>query len=344
MTVTGSRAPVWRTIGLGGAVCLGLGVGAGLAFAPSPTVDVLSTPNEGAPIPVSGREYTDPLLTQVVPVVEPRWDATSRALGTVRDYRCQPGEIIDSGTPVLVVDDHPVLALRLARPPWRSLEVGTQGDDVADLQRELTALGFGVAVDGRYGPRTSRAVEALWRSVGYPGPLGSIPLDRVVWLPGSEATPAECPIQVGAQISPGDVIFTTGGGLAGLTIVIPEGALGGERVAMIGDFVAPVPEDHVMRDPAFLAAFTDAHPANAASDGGSMTLTIQTRLAVAIEVVAVPPSSLYDLSGSDACLLAPTSPLAVRVIASQLGEVMVTSEKLPTEVAPYPGDHAPPCR
>jgi len=58
----------------------------------------------------------------------------------------------------------------------------------------------------------------------------------------------------------------------------------------------------------------------------------------------VPPSALYDTSGGQACLLAPESPIPVEVVASQLGEVMVTAENLPAEVTTHPGPHPAPCR
>lgn len=67
-----------------------------------------------------------------------------------------------------------VLALILATTPpaaafqfsQRMLAIGARGEDVAELQRRLAALGFRVAVDGVFGPGTRRAVAAFQRSRG----------------------------------------------------------------------------------------------------------------------------------------------------------------------------------
>lgn len=344
MTVPASRTSAWRVAALVGAAFLGLGAGAGLILAPAPTPDILSVSDQPATVTVAAREYRDPVAMQVAPQVDVERESTSRAFGTVRDYRCVSGEPLHSGATLLLVNDFPVIALHLSSPPWRDLAQGMTGDDVADLQRELTALGFAVAVDGRYGARTGDAVEALWHSVGVAGDPRSMPLDRLVWLAAPEVTPTACPLQLGQQIAPGTVVFSAGGGLSGLKVALPEGALDGDRVATIGAVTVPVPADLVIRDAGFLAAFSAAHPADASTGDGSSTLTVQTELATPIAVVAVPPSALYDLSGGDACVLGPASPVAVRVIASQLGEVMVTAATLPTEVATRPGDHPAPCR
>lgn len=44
--------------------------------------------------------------------------------------------------------------------------MGARGEDVAELQRRLSALGFSVAVDGVFGPATKRVVAAFQRSRG----------------------------------------------------------------------------------------------------------------------------------------------------------------------------------
>jgi peptidoglycan hydrolase-like protein with peptidoglycan-binding domain len=49
----------------------------------------------------------------------------------------------------------------------RTLKKGTDGPDVRYLQRRLTALGFAVALDGKYGPATEDAVRKLQKAHGY---------------------------------------------------------------------------------------------------------------------------------------------------------------------------------
>ena len=49
----------------------------------------------------------------------------------------------------------------------RVLSRGMEGPDVRYLQRRLTALGYGVSVDGKYGPSTEKAVRELQQAFGY---------------------------------------------------------------------------------------------------------------------------------------------------------------------------------
>ncbi|MDB4989064.1 MAG: hydrolase [Myxococcaceae bacterium] len=51
--------------------------------------------------------------------------------------------------------------------PKRVLQHGTDGPDVRLLQRKLGLLGYSVAVDGKYGPATEKAVRALQQAFGY---------------------------------------------------------------------------------------------------------------------------------------------------------------------------------
>lgn len=47
-----------------------------------------------------------------------------------------------------------------------TLKQGSKGEEVADLQARLKQLGYGIAVDGDYGPKTAAAVEQYQRKNG----------------------------------------------------------------------------------------------------------------------------------------------------------------------------------
>jgi peptidoglycan hydrolase-like protein with peptidoglycan-binding domain len=49
----------------------------------------------------------------------------------------------------------------------RVLKAGSEGVDVRFLQRRLNVLGFAIAVDGKFGPATDKAVRALQTAFGY---------------------------------------------------------------------------------------------------------------------------------------------------------------------------------
>jgi len=173
-----TRGAALRTVGLIAAVGVGIGAGAVLAVIPAPTPEnLVSTAGSGS-VNVVERAFTDPRVVQVVAKAEESLKATSAASGTLRAYDCRPGVPLRSGEPVLVADDRPVIVLHLSRPPWRDLAAGTHGDDVLELQTELSRLGYNVAQDGRFGRLVEVAVEDLWRRAGA-GPHGEgEPLDR----------------------------------------------------------------------------------------------------------------------------------------------------------------------
>lgn len=49
----------------------------------------------------------------------------------------------------------------------RVLSRGMEGPDVRYLQRRLSALGYAVSIDGKYGPATEKAVRELQQAFGY---------------------------------------------------------------------------------------------------------------------------------------------------------------------------------
>lgn len=77
-----------------------------------------------------------------------------------------PGQLIHRDEPLYAVDERQVRAMHGAVPLWRSLEYGRRGTDVAQLNRNLAALGYSVGEDDVFGPRTLRAVQQWQRDRG----------------------------------------------------------------------------------------------------------------------------------------------------------------------------------
>ena len=94
-----------------------------------------------------------------------------------------------------------------ARPAWRSLSQWVlPGPDVAQLDRNLIALGFGryLTVSDYYTAATAYAVELWQQAAGLPV-TGTVPLGQVAFAPGalrvtSVATGLGSPPQPGAQV------------------------------------------------------------------------------------------------------------------------------------------------
>jgi peptidoglycan hydrolase-like protein with peptidoglycan-binding domain len=325
------------------AVAIGLGLGVALARGPMPLV--LRTVPAGGLVSVVAREFEDLRNLAVVPEIVDQTDYPIRAPGVIRGVDCVVGDPVISGTRIATVDANPILALRLSRPLWRDLWPGSSGDDVRDLQRELRRLGFDVKKDGRYDAAVSTAIATLWERAGVSQRKTFVARSDILWLQYKSVVPSECLLRLGDEVSSGDVAMRSGGGLVRLSITVPDAVTGGTRDALLGDRVAPISDDSTIEDPDFLAAFSESKAfLTYKVDDPNQQLTVETRLAMPIQVIPVPATSLYAIKGIDACVTSDSGPLAVMIVASELGETLVSAQVLPNEVAMYPDEDAAPCR
>ncbi|MDR2973297.1 MAG: peptidoglycan-binding protein [Propionibacteriaceae bacterium] len=338
-----TRRVVAVGVAMTGIVCLALGVGAGLLLAPAQTPAVVAVASGESVMALTPQPFTGQTSAQVTPIVREKCEYTSQASGVVRASNCAVGQEVASGSVLMTVNDSPLMALHLASPPWRDLAPGMKGADVKDFQTELARLGYSVTADGDYARATARAAEKLWESVGVKGQQG-LPLAGFVWLPDEAATASTCDVGVGATASPGMPLFTSGGGLAGLTVAGIEDTAQRVAVSADGALTAPISEDGVVSDAGFLGVFEAAPMYTQWRSSGAGALTVPTQLAQSVEVVSVPPSSLYAVSGSSACLVDGTgTPRAVTIVASQLGQTFVKADPLPTAVAVSAPKDGPAC-
>jgi peptidoglycan hydrolase-like protein with peptidoglycan-binding domain len=80
------------------------------------------------------------------------------------------------------VDERPVLLLCGTVPAYRDLQVGDEGDDVRQLNRNLRRLGHDADRDGRFTPKTATALRALQHDTGL-DPTGALEIGDAVVLP-----------------------------------------------------------------------------------------------------------------------------------------------------------------
>ncbi|MEU7513136.1 peptidoglycan-binding protein [Streptomyces sp. NPDC042898] len=79
------------------------------------------------------------------------------------------GAAVRAGQVLLEISGRPLFVLPGHLPVYRDLKPGATGDDVAQLQSALAALGLGRGGDpsGTYGPGTKVAVEGFYAAAGY---------------------------------------------------------------------------------------------------------------------------------------------------------------------------------
>ncbi len=113
----------------------------------------------------------------------------NQTAGTAYTALPQPGQVVRRGGRLYEVDGSPVFLCYGGRPEWRALAVGvTPGPDVAQLDRNLIALGYATAatltVSDTYTGATAYAVAGWQEAAGLPV-TGTVPLGQVVFAPGA---------------------------------------------------------------------------------------------------------------------------------------------------------------
>lgn len=130
------------------------------------------------------------------------------ATGTVT-WLAPVGSVIDRGDVLLRVDDQPVVLIIGTLPEYRTLTIGTTGNDVRQLEENLVALGYGngLVVDDTYTGVTADAVRAWQEDLGLKR-TGTIELGAVHVEPAPVRVAAHL-VRPGAAAG-GDVLATTG--------------------------------------------------------------------------------------------------------------------------------------
>jgi peptidoglycan hydrolase-like protein with peptidoglycan-binding domain len=123
------------------------------------------------------------------------------------------GTVVENGEPLYRLDADPVLRLDGKVPAWRDLGPDvTNGRDVLQLERALTALGYtddlDMEVDGDWTWVTTLAVERWQRDHGLDDD-GELPLGRVVFTDG-DVRVASVAVEDGTPVQPGTVVLQVG--------------------------------------------------------------------------------------------------------------------------------------
>ncbi|WP_407561478.1 peptidoglycan-binding protein [Streptomyces sp. 184] len=143
----------------------------------------------------------------------PATGAAARTGGTLTELP-RSGARVARGEALYEVDDEPVTLLYGDLPAYRALAPGAQGTDVAQLERNLSALGLsGFTADDEYSNATAAAVRDWQHDLGVEA-TGRVEPGQVVVAPGAvvvESVQAEH----GDLLAPGaDVLTYTGTAMA----------------------------------------------------------------------------------------------------------------------------------
>jgi peptidoglycan hydrolase-like protein with peptidoglycan-binding domain len=123
-------------------------------------------------------------------------------------YLPSAGETVHRGQRLYAIDGQPVLLLYGSTVARRAFVAGMSGGhDVAELNRNLDALGYGHGLaGGSFTAATAAAIAALQRAHGM-SVAGALPLGSVVFEPGAVRVTGVAPTAgVGAGVAPGPLL------------------------------------------------------------------------------------------------------------------------------------------
>lgn len=310
------------------AIALALGVLAGILIAGGRLAPpALSAPPTATTMPVVLEPFDDPHQVSVKAVVGQSVPLRIHQAGTITAAACTPGGRVSSGSTPWRVNGIPILALATSTPFYRSLPLGSTGDDVKALQTELVQLRQPVKITGSVDAASVAAVWSLLAADRSPD-SPDIPLSRLVWLPAASTKIKSCTAELGAVVAAGDEIARTRATIIGLKLsAIPGGMSPGDRAAAIDDFRLHMSADGVADRPAEVQQFAATQIAEQATEqaagGEESGVPATLRLTTSIQVAQLPASALIG-DATATCVVDPADrKYAVTVLDSSLGRSTV---------------------
>ncbi len=236
--------------------------------------------------------------------------AVSRLSGTLTAVP-DGGTVVARGKALYAVDGMPVVLMHGAMPAYRTLSVGTEGQDVRQLEENLAAFGHtGFTVDEEFTASTADAVEQWQADLGLEE-TGAVELGRVVFAPGDVRVDSVA-AGAGQPVRPGDTVLTYSGTAKAVTVelaaadqrvatkgaavevTLPDGTTTAGKVARVSTVIEPATAQG--EEPAtkveVVVALTDQKAAAAyALASVDVTFTAEERA----DVLAVPVAALLAL-------------------------------------------------
>jgi HlyD family secretion protein len=120
------------------------------------------------------------------------------------------GQVISQGHALYRVNNSPVVLLYGSTPAYRTLSAGASGPDVAELNRDLVALGYATRAQlhpgaAFFGSATTAAVEKLQAAVEV-GRTGTLTLGQAVFEPAAVRV-TSVSVQPGGSAQPGETVL-----------------------------------------------------------------------------------------------------------------------------------------
>jgi hypothetical protein len=243
------------------------------------------------------------------------YGVVNEATGTAYTALPATGAIVRRGQRLYEVDGAQVTLFYGARPAWRPLsEWVLPGPDVAQLDRNLIALGFGkyLTVSDYYTAATSYAVGRWQQAAGLPV-TGTVPLGQVAFAPGALRVTGVAAV-LGSPPQPGAQVLTATSTAPVVTAQLPVAQ---DYLVRSGQQVTVTLPDGVTTTPGTVAAVSSVATASSGSgqDSGSQPSrgSAGGQESVAMTVQLDRPQAAGDFD---------QAPVSVSIVAAHVTDVL----------------------
>jgi peptidoglycan hydrolase-like protein with peptidoglycan-binding domain len=203
-----------RTWAVAAATALAAGVGVVFWYVGRPAPQAATPTVQTTTATVARGDVTSRIQLSGTLGFDGSWTVVNQLPPGVLTAAPQPGTVIVRGADLFSVAGTPAVLLYGATPAYRDFQLGmSDGADVRQLEQNLVVLGMdphhSVTVDRHFSAATASAIRRWQAARGVPAGdrTGTIPLGRVVFLPGAIRV-SEVPAAAGAVLGPGAPALT----------------------------------------------------------------------------------------------------------------------------------------
>lgn len=264
------------------------------------------------------------------------------------------GQTVANGSVIAQVAGRPVFVFAGTTPMYRTLMSGESGADIAQLQHDLSGIGFGISdTAGSYGDSTGAALSELYTRDGYtppsapPAPRGKAkgpivePQSEIVFVPVLPARVAATKEPIGKAVGSPAVTLTYGSVIVDATLTAAQGytAEPGDRATVTLGHGRPLVGvvksiDRSVQKPRATAKIALRGSAVGAGIGSHVAVTIDAESS-AVATLAIPIGALYaNGSGSAYVILAGHNPQHLAITVGQAVGGYVPLIDPPTQLLP----------
>jgi Putative peptidoglycan binding domain len=243
------------------------------------------------------------------------------------------GQVVSEGQTLYTVGTTPVVLLYGTTPATRNLYEGERGPDVAQLNRDLRALGYSSAPGGdAFTASTAAAVDAFEAHIGV-SQTGSLALGQVVFLPTAARVTAVSGV-LGTAAQPGGTVLTASSTTRQVAIALDANLQGDVKV---GDPVTiTLPDESTTPGVVSYVGTVASVPSSSGNTHGTAGSSTPT---VTVDVTPTDPSAIGNLDQAPVSVSITTASVKNALVVPVNALLALAGGGYALEVVPAHGPH-----